>query len=153
MNAKGTIMTRTAELVLAAALVALGAGTAQAAEFTFEVPVEVSNVPAEVTGVSVSCAALRYSNPSNLLTDPRPQISLMLGRTVTLTGRSFSGTVRIEADAQPGRRPQEANGYECQLAFMTVRDRDVPITNITERYPPAAGTTAVTTVRGLFPAR
>jgi hypothetical protein len=148
-------MSRTIGLMLAGSLLLPGTLPAMAADFTFEVPVELSTVPADVTQAYIYCTALRYSNTSNLLSDPRPQISLTVGRPIPLSGGGYRGTVRVEADAQPGRRPNEANGYECHLAFMTARDRDIALTGnrLTEFFPAAAGTTPVLSVRALFPAR
>jgi hypothetical protein len=137
--------------MLAAGLLMLVTYPAKAADFTFDVPVELSSVSAEVTQVSLSCRAVRFSNLSNLRADPRTPIAFGLARAVPLTAaRSYSGIIRVEANTERPHLPTEANGYMCSISFYIV-GRDTSV-DIIEWFPPAAGPPPVLQVMGLFPA-
>jgi hypothetical protein len=138
-----------------AALAVLGIAPAHAADFTFEVPVEISNVPAEVTHMAVYCQAKKYEDPRNLDYHSPVGISISVGRSYPLPEHRYSGVVRLEVNATAGRRPQEANGYECRLVFQVMEGttlvRSYEYDTLTTQYPPAAGSTPVVRVRAIFP--
>jgi hypothetical protein len=139
-------MTRKIHLMLAATVVVLGLNSAWAADFTLEVPVEISNVPAAVTSARISCRVVRWPDPSRPGSGTPGEMSLNLGYPFPLSGGAYRGVVRVELNANPGRRPQDANGYSCSLYFD-----DFSGTALMAQYPPAAGTTPVINFNAAFP--
>lgn len=90
--------------VASVATVALGAPRASAADFTFKVPVQVSNMDPSVTALKVQCAASGAEGYSN---------SVPLD---TATG-SFSGTVTCEVSMGGALPPQDVKTYRVNFVF------------------------------------
>lgn len=138
-------------LTLATALAALSAATpAAAADFTFDVPVRVQNLPSMHT-LSLRCI-IYTAYPGGYI----------MGRgssgNFPITGGNFEGTLTIEVNADGIRTASEARAYSCSLEGLgTARTgstyRSSP-DNFQSVYETATGHTlvrAINTVRGTLP--
>ena len=142
-------MRKTITWALASLFLALTAQTALAADFTFEVPVDVSNLHPDITRATISCTAVRYPTTGGF------GGGVIVGRSMdynlTLTDRAYRGTITVEANAIAAHRPGEANGYECGLYFTTARDGLLDSSQYSRLYPPAPGSAPIYRVQGSFP--
>ncbi len=96
---------------------------AQGAEFTFTVPVRVSNLPPDSRQGGVSCTLL--TGPAGTRgSGGTVGIGGGTGR-FTLTSGAFDGEVTVEANTRPGNDPATVTHYSCAIAFYaTLRGRD-----------------------------
>src|SRR3989344_4043384 len=109
-------------LAFAAIVLSFASGPTWAADFTFTVPVELSNLPPDSRMGSVSCA-LRTSAVGT----PRSgTVGVGNGRgTFTISGGAYRGEVTVTANANPGVDPATVTHYTCGLAFYaTLRGSD-----------------------------
>ena len=94
-----------------ACLVALGGiafGHASAADFTINVPVSLTNLPA-ASALKVYCGVQAGSiNGTDVGSG---------SKRVVLTGGNFSGTVAVEFNAKPTQPPSSATDYSCYLGL------------------------------------
>ena len=95
-------------LLLAATFCLLGAAAAHAEDFTFQVPVQLKNVQANVTAFHVACSV--YDKNKQFL-------SGTIGNPISLdaTG-SATQTVTLKFNAG-GKDPSLATTYECDVFF------------------------------------
>ena len=100
--------------VTTATVIALAvAAPAGAADFTFDVPVNVSNIP-QLSRIRVDCTVSVL--PAG--TDGWAADSNVIGRgstTVDVTGGSFNDTVQVTVENRGTRRSSEARSYDCYL--------------------------------------
>ncbi len=96
---------------------------AQGAEFTFTVPVRVSNLPPDSKQGAVDCTLLTGAAGTRG-SGGTAGIGGGSGR-FTLTSGAFDGDVRVEANTRPGNDPATVTHYSCAIAFVaTLRGRD-----------------------------
>lgn len=112
-------------LVLTAAALFIAAAPATAADFTFTVPVQVSNLPPDSRNASVHCSVYSVGRlrPGS---SPAPDGSgfARMG-TGTLAGGAFRGEVTVTVNANAGVDPATITEYSCGLSFVaTQRGRD-----------------------------
>ncbi|MGI8932424.1 MAG: hypothetical protein ACR2FK_08615 [Sphingomicrobium sp.] len=134
-----------------AALAALAIATpAGAADFTFDVPVSVENLPSMHT-ILVSCAVYTaYPGGRIVGTGNSP--------TVAMSGGSYAGTITVEVNTSGLAPASEARAYGCSLeglgtARTGVTYRSSP-SNFADAYQRATGhmlSRANNTVRGPLP--
>lgn len=108
-----------------AAVMAGAAATAHAADYTLTVPVDVSNLPPEVYGGSVSCqilnatyrpdvspesARMGYNGEPNL-------ISQSPSFPFPVNAGAYRGNVVVTANAVPGADPARGTAYGCHIAL------------------------------------
>jgi hypothetical protein len=103
-----------------AAVVALFAcaSAANAADFTFNVPVSLKSIlPADVPG-SVMCHVYSVVPPPGLGNIPGGATSIGMGsKPFTLSKGGYSGTVTVAVNADPGKDPANVRGYICALSL------------------------------------
>jgi hypothetical protein len=106
--------------ILLAATLGCATATVQAAEagstadFVFTVPVDVSNLPPEVTHISVCCqvsAGGRLVGPGGTCAARR-----------AVSGRAYRGDFVVEYNANPGVDPATATNYNCNAWFHALVD-------------------------------
>jgi hypothetical protein len=108
-------------LVFAVVALSFASGPAWAADFTFTVPVELSNLPPDSRMGQVSCL---------LLTRPvrAGGLGTLAGTargTFAISGGAFRGEVTATGDANPGVDPATITNYSCGFGFTaTLRGRD-----------------------------
>jgi len=109
-------------LAFAAIVLSFASGPTWAADFTFTVPVELSNLPPDSRRGVVSCA-LRTSAVGT----PRSgTVGVGNGHGLfTISGGDYRGEVTVTANADPGVDPATVTHYTCGLAFYaTLRGSD-----------------------------
>ena len=136
--------------LLAALVTAIAATPVSAADFTFDVPVQVQNLPSMHT-LFLSCT-IYTAYPGGTI----------IGRgnsgNFPMTGGSYEGTMTIEVNADGIRPASEARAYSCSLEGLgTARTgstyRSSP-DNFRRVYETATGhmlSLATNTVRGTVP--
>lgn len=93
---------------LLAALAGLAStAPASAADFTFDVPVRVENLPS-VTTLAVQCAVYT-AYPGGRI------ISVARSPGVTVSGGSYDGTIMVEVDNRGITPSSDARAYRCSL--------------------------------------
>jgi len=106
-------------LALIAVAVGVASGPALAADFTFTVPVQVTNLPPDSRQGGVSCA---------LYTSPTISAGRDVGRSTAnlpISGGAYRGEVTVAIDVRPGVDPATVTHYSCALSFYaTLRDRN-----------------------------
>ena len=98
------MITRATAVAMGAMLILFGAPAAQAADYTFTVPVEVRTLPPEAEEVRVTCTI--HDAGGARLGDGRT--------TQRLTDHGFNGEVRVEVSRLPGER-RRATRWICLL--------------------------------------
>ena len=143
-------------VLLAPALLLLSGGSALAADFTFNVPVTLSNVPS-VQMLRVDCAVSRVA------VDGAGPLGggNVVGRgsaPVRIEGGAYSGTVAVEVNASGVITPDQARSYICSMAVAGRSRTGVTYTassgNLQEAYETSTGhrlTSYRSTVRGPIP--
>ncbi|MEO8055419.1 MAG: hypothetical protein ABI768_09700 [Acidobacteriota bacterium] len=110
-------MTHHSRLSLVPVLVlVLGSAAAYAEDFNFTVPVQASNLPPNVEGLTVSCAALtpaRFSNGQASVSETLVAAQVR----VAITGGAYRGDVVVRATAPQGKDPRDAIKYRCEGWF------------------------------------
>jgi hypothetical protein len=103
--------------LLAAAAIATAmlawAPPARAADFTFTVPVNVSELPPTIERGKVRCLVTRIGGGVGVT------IGDVYSPEFAITGGAYSGVQRVEITA--GLRAAEANTYDCSLWFFVRR--------------------------------
>ena len=133
----------------AVALLALAPASAPAADFTFRVPVTLSNVPS-VTAIRIDCG---------VWTGVAVAAGSIIGTAFTIvpvSGGGFSGSVTVEVDASGP--PDQARSYSCWMTAMgrsrTGAEYGASPGNMQSVYESATGTTLTSfrsTVSGPIP--
>ena len=131
-------------VLTAAVLFFVAAAPCTAADFTFTVPVQVSNLPPDSRNASVHCLVYRVGRlrPG---ASPAPDSSgAALMGTGTLAGGAFRGEVTVTVNANPGVDPATITDYSCGLSFVaTQRGRDTQfaywVTAVPSTLPLAPG--------------
>ncbi len=102
-------------LAAVAALFA-SASVASAADFTFNVPVNLKSIlPADVPAY-ISCQVYSVVPPAPLGTIPGGGTAIGMGsKPFTLSKGGYAGTVAVTANADAGKDPANARGYICWL--------------------------------------
>ena len=142
--------------LLTVGLLLLSSTGAVAADFTFNVPVTLSNVPS-VTQLAVGCGVSRVEaggvspfGPGNVVGS---------GQTaMPVSGGAYSGTVRVEVNASGIISADQARSYSCSLSVVGRARTGAAYTaspgNLQAIYETATGhtlTSVRTTVRGPIP--
>ncbi len=105
---------RTGIVGLFALAATLSGAAASASDFTFNVPVNVSNLPA-ATGLRVSCS---------VNTGGKDMVAVGNGvGYASITGGKYSGTVVVSFDAKTTTPPASAAKYSC---YLTLEGKSVP---------------------------
>lgn len=105
-------MKRSLLLVVATAMVA--ASPAIAADFTFDVPLRLTNMPG-VTSVTVRCLVSRVAAGA----DGYAATENVIGRnaaSVPISGGSYDGTVTVAVDNSSIHPSSEARSYMCYMS-------------------------------------
>jgi hypothetical protein len=125
------------------ALLALAPASALGADFTFRVPVTLSNVPS-VTSIRVDC---------EVWTGAASGGGSLIGTAFTIvpiSDGSFSGSVTVEVAASGALTPDQARWYSCWLTAMghsrTGAEYGASAGSMQAVYESATGTT-LTSVR------
>ncbi len=100
-------MNRTAIRLLAALTAAACAAPAGAADFTFDVPVRVDNLPS-LTSIAVQCAVYT-AYPGGRI------IEVARSGPVTVSGGRYEGTVTVEVTNRSLTPSTDARAYRCSL--------------------------------------
>ena len=115
-------MTRSTSMIAALVLCAAPL-RAQRAEFTFTVPVRVSNLPPDSRQGAVYCTLLTGAAGTRG-SGGTAGVGGGSG-SFTLTSGAFDGEVTVEANTNPGNDPATVTHYSCAIAFYaTLRGRD-----------------------------
>ncbi len=107
-------------LAFAAIVLSFASGPAWTADFTFTVPVEVSNLPPDSRRGRVDCGLHINLRPG---TRPAPVGG---GQSMfAISAGAYRGEVTVAVNANSGIDPATVTHYTCGLAFIaTVRGRD-----------------------------
>lgn len=100
-------------LLIAAAIFSIGSSAPAAADFTFTVPVKLSNLPPDSRTVGVSC--LVYTSAT-----ARPGGSGHVGTGFTsspVSGGAFDGEVTVAVTTNTGVDPATVTHYSCALSI------------------------------------
>jgi hypothetical protein len=89
----------------------LGAAAARAEDFNFKVPVQATNLPPSVEGLTVTCAALAPGDTGSQVIGGDASVR------VAVTGGAYRGDVVVRFNANPGKDPRLARKYRCVGAF------------------------------------
>jgi len=95
-------------IMFCAALLAI-ATPAAAADFTFIVPVEITNLPAAIDSGKVRCQTMITNGGTSAI------ISDTYSPPFAIVNHGYSGTIRIESNAAPSMEPANAQTYQCTL--------------------------------------
>jgi len=136
---------------LVVALLALAPASAPAADFTFRVPVTLSNVPS-VTSIRIDCG---------VWTGVAFGAGSVIGTAFTIvpvSDGSFSGPVTVDVNANGGLTPDQARSYSCWMTAIgrsrTGAEYGASPGNMQSVYEAATGTTLASfrsTVSGPIP--
>lgn len=109
-------------LAFAAIVLGFASGPAWAADFTFTVPVALSNLPPDSRSGSVTCQ-LRTS-PVGAPRSGTVGVGNGSG-SFTISGGAYRGDVTVAVNANPGVDPATVTHYSCGVSFIaTLRGRD-----------------------------
>ena len=97
-------------LLLAVAFCLVGVAAAQAQEWTFQVPVQLKSIQANVTAVHVFCTVYDKNR------QPISGISAPNQTSLDATG-NFNQTLTAKVSVAPGKDPSLGATYECDLVF------------------------------------
>jgi len=136
---------------LSLALLALAPASALAADFTFRVPVTLTNVPS-VTSIRIDCG---------VWTGVASAAGTIIGTAFTIVAvsdGSYSGVVTVEVDASGTLTADQARSYSCWLTAMgrssTGAEYGASPADMQSVYESATGTTLTSfrsTVSGPIP--
>lgn len=100
------------------ASLALGAGAAWADDFTLIVPVDVHNLPPEISRLTVRCGVWGGSRSDP--TGPPPGVLGANDATVPITGGAYHGDVTVVINASSPSYARYATQYSCDytLSFL-----------------------------------
>ena len=110
-------MMKSIRVLLASAILAFAALPAMAADFTFIVPVDVSNLPPEIVSFHTACAVATATMRTN--TGEILQEALT---TVAVRDRGYRGDVTVEVNVLPTRRA-DATHYRCEIRDFATATR------------------------------
>lgn len=111
------------------------AQSANAADFTFTVPVDIRSLPPEVTQVGVTCVAARWPAGSTTGAGSR-NIATFPYEMRRVSGGAYRGEFTVSGNAGPGVDPTQATHFDCELQLQSTL-RGVP--TIMSGYTPMAG--------------
>jgi hypothetical protein len=117
---------------LAGALLLAVSCPALAGDFDFSVPVDVQNLPPEITRATVCCDVMTAerggTNLGNNCSAPLP-----------ISGGAISGTYPVSVDVAPGVDPSTGRFYVCAASFFgTIRGIETYFTPRNWRYNASA---------------
>lgn len=135
--------------IIAVAALASLAATLSAADFTFNVPVKISNLHPNADEVRIQCTVSKSTDFSGSPgTDQIAWGQKSLGKPIG----GYSGTVVVSINALPGRDPAEGNHYKCRILVVKSNLTNEPVFNAPETYYKAkSGTPLKTSVTGSVP--
>ncbi|MHB8883417.1 MAG: hypothetical protein ACYC69_18165 [Thermodesulfovibrionales bacterium] len=95
--------------------------TSQGEDFNFTVPVNLSNLPPEVTQGYVRCLVSRLNLVSHE-TGSAGNAGLLGEREVSfpISAGRYSGAVEVSFNAGPNKRPSDARTYACMLRLAGI---------------------------------
>lgn len=108
------------KIILATLQFAVGllfVGIAFAADFTFDVPIELHNVHPDVIGAFITCQVL--DERGLVMSPPAPFTPTSGFRNFAVPGGNYSGVVTAELSVL---EPARARRYNCELALQITRD-------------------------------
>ena len=109
-------------LAIAAIVLSFASGPAWAADFTFTVPVALSNLPPDSRTGGVSCSL--HTSPVGTPRTSTVGVGNGYG-SFTISGGAYGGDVTVAVNANPGVDPATVTHFSCGLAFVaTLRGRD-----------------------------
>jgi hypothetical protein len=124
-------------------------GTALAADFTFNVPLNLQNVHPDVRTATVFCRVFKvrggYAAENIIAKSDRADIRIPID-----SDGNYRGTLSVSAETESGKNPADGRYYECDLAFNSFtlqsdsRARGAP-------YESRTGTTRTVRVHGDIP--
>ena len=105
--------------LLSLAAASLAGTPALAADFTFEIPLTIENVP-DGAFANLSCYVSKLT-----VRDPGPSASVqnVIGRAekrVDLVNGSYHGKVVIEFSADAGKKPADGHSWKCYLSAIAM---------------------------------
>ena len=122
-------MMNSIRVALASAILAFATLPAMAADFTFIVPVDVSNLPPEIVSFSVQCAVSTAATGGILQT---------ASTSLVVRDRAYRGDVSVEVNVIPSRRA-EAAYYQCEIRDFRTSGGLVYAVNGAQPLPRASG--------------
>lgn len=112
-------MTRKAgQIIAVVALASLAATRLSAADFTFNVPVNISNLHPGVDEVRIQCAVTKGYDFGTGPLRPHPDLIAWGHKSLGKPVSGYSGTVAVTIDSLPGKDPAEGKMYKCKLLLM-----------------------------------
>lgn len=100
------------------------AQSANAADFTITVPVDIRALPPEVTEVGVTCVAARWPSGSTTSAGSRT-IASFPHEMRRVSGGAYRGEFTVSGNAGPGVDPAQATHFDCELQLQSTL-RGVP---------------------------
>ena len=91
---------------------------AQAEDFTFNIPVELHSIPADIKTFAVSVAVYDRAPDSRGYRPDESRIGYGGSPTISLVNGEYVGTVTVKFNAQPRREPEKAMLYEAHLLLQ-----------------------------------
>jgi hypothetical protein len=98
---------------------ALAGAPAFAADFTFDIPVVIENVPS-ATSAAISCY-VSIVPPGGAYAAGGSNVVGRGETSITITGGTFRGTVTVEVNASGLHLPSAARSYNCSLSRVAGR--------------------------------
>jgi hypothetical protein len=94
-----------------------GAGVASAADFTFNVPINIQNAHPDIRQGTVFCRVFKVRGnhtAENEVADSRHETGLSIPFD---SSGNYRGTLAVPVTTQPGKNPADGRYYECDLMF------------------------------------
>jgi hypothetical protein len=111
-------MKRLAFIFILGLVVSAFALAAQAEDFTFNIPVELHSIPADIKTFAVSVAVYDRAPDSRGYRPDESRIGYGGSPTISLVNGEYVGTVTVKFNAQPRREPEKAMLYEAHLLLQ-----------------------------------
>jgi hypothetical protein len=104
---------------------------AQAADFTFNVPVELHDVHPDITHVRVVCNVTSTPTWTN-----NPFVKVAFGASIqqSIVGGEFNSTITVPTNVWPGKDPASGRSYRCDMNFKISGTWKLPVSD--PNYPP-----------------
>ncbi|MES9846130.1 MAG: hypothetical protein ABW162_12540 [Candidatus Sedimenticola sp. PURPLELP] len=112
MSYRGKVLGRS----LVSFMLAVFLAEAQAADFTFNVPVELHNIHPDTTHVRVYCNVTSTPTWTN---NPFVKIASGLSGQHSIAAGEFNSTITLALTAYSGKDPSSGRSYRCGLNFKT----------------------------------
>ena len=124
-------MIRSNILLISVVVAAVASQPASATDFTFDVPVHVSNMPRLARGY-VECFVSAVPVGGDVLA-----VDNVIGRNRTFfdfTDRGYDGTVTVAIDNSSRRSSSEARSYSCSMFGSVLNDSGNPVSVYAETW-------------------